>query len=192
VRLFLAAEIGERLAGRAADLIRDLEKRAADAAPRARVTWLTPDRLHITIRFIGEVDDVRAAAIAAALQLPLDVGPFDLTLNGTGAFPKRGPPRVLWAGIEQGRDALITVEREISSRLTAFGIPPEGRPYSPHLTLARVREAKGLRSAALLEGLEDRSLGTTHIEAITLFQSRLSPKGPTYVPLLRTPLGTPV
>lgn len=192
MRLFLAAEIGERLAGRAADLIRDLEKRAADAAPRARLTWLTADRLHITIRFIGEVDDVRAAAIAATLQPPLDAGPFDLMLAGTGAFPKRGPPRVLWAGIEQGKDDLITVEREISSRLTAFGIPPEGRPYSPHLTLARVREAAGLRSTTLLDGMEDRSLGTTRIDAITLFQSRLSPKGPTYVPLLRTPLGRPV
>ena len=62
------------------------------------------------------------------------------------------------------------------------------RPYSPHLTLARVREAAGLRSASLLDGLEDRSLGTTRIDAITLFQSRLSPKGPTYVPLLRTSL----
>jgi 2'-5' RNA ligase len=93
---------------------------------------------------------------------------------------------VVWTGIEQGREGLIAVEREVSSRLTTFAIPPEGRPYSPHLTLARVREAAGLRSASLLEGLEDRSLGTTRIDTITLFQSRLSPKGPTYVPLLRT------
>ena len=188
MRLFVAAEIGERLAGRAAELIRELEKRTADAAPRARLTWLAANRLHITIRFIGEVDDVRAAAIVAALQSPLDVQPFDLTLAGTGTFPKRGPPRVVWTGIEQGRDGLIAVEREVSSRLTTFAIPPEGRPYSPHLTLARVREAAGLRSASLLEGLEDRSLGTTCIDTITLFQSRLSPKGPTYVPLLRTSL----
>jgi 2'-5' RNA ligase len=189
VRLFLAAEIGERLAGHAADLIRNLETRTADAAPRARLTWLTADRLHITVRFIGEVDDVRAAAIVAVLEPPLDVAPFNLTLAGTGAFPKHGPPRVLWAGVEQGRDHLLTVEREISSRLTTLAIPAEDRPYSPHLTLARVREAAGLRSATLLEGLEDRSLGTTCIDAITLFQSRLSPKGPTYVPLLRTALG---
>ena len=191
MRLFVAAEIGERLAGRALELLRELEKRTAAAAPRARLTWLTANRLHITIRFIGEVDDVRAAAIVAALQVPLDVQPFDLTLAGTGAFPKSGPPRVVWTGIEQGRDDLIAVEREVSSRLTAFAIPREGRPYSPHLTLARVREAAGLRSASLLEGLQDRSLGTTRIDAITLFQSRLSPKGPTYVPLVRTSLGRP-
>lgn len=189
MRLFVAAEIGERLAGRAAELIRELEKRAADAAPRARLTWLAANRLHITIRFIGEVDDVRVAAIAAALEPPLDVEPFDLTLAGMGVFPRSGPPRVVWTGIEQGRDDLIAVERELSSRLSTLGIPAESRPYSPHLTLARVREAAALRSATLLEGLEDRSLGTTRIDAITLFQSRLSPKGPTYVPLLRTALG---
>ena len=189
MRLFVAAEIGERLVSRAVELIRELEKRTADAAPRAQLTWLAANRLHITIRFIGEVDDVRAAAIVAALQPPLGVPPFDLTLAGMGAFPKSGPPRVVWTGIEHGRDDLIAVERELTSRLTTLAIPPEGRPYSPHLTLARVREAAGLRSASLLEGLEDRSLGTTRIDAITLFQSRLSPKGPTYVPLLRTALG---
>ena len=188
MRLFVAAEIGERLAGRAADLIRELEKRAADTAPRARLTWLVADRLHITVKFIGDVDDVRAAAIVAVLQPPLDVESFDLTVAGMGAFPKSGPPRVLWIGIEPGRDDLIAAEREISARLTTVGIPPERRPYSPHLTLARVHEAAGLRSASLLDGLEDRSLGTTRIDAITLFQSRLSPKGPTYVPLLRTSL----
>ena len=189
MRLFVAAEIGERLAGRAADLIRELETRAADAAPRARLTWLVADRLHITIKFIGDVDNVRAAAIVAALQSPLDVEPFYLTLAGMGAFPNSGPPRVLWIGIEPGRDGLIAAEREIGSRLTTLAIPLERRPYSPHLTLARVRDAAGLRSANLLEGFEDRSLGTTRIDAITLFQSRLSPKGPTYVPLLRTALG---
>ncbi len=188
MRLFLAAEIGERLAGRAADLVRELKKRTADAAPRARLTWLTADRLHITLRFIGEVDDDRAAAIVAALQPPLDVEAFDLTLAGMGAFPKNGPLRVLWVGIGQGADDLITAEREISSRLTTLAVPPEGRPYSPHLTLARVREATGLRSASLFEGFEDQPLGTTRIDAITLFQSRLSPKGSTYVPLLRTAL----
>jgi 2'-5' RNA ligase len=191
VRLFVAAEIGEALPSRATELILELRKRTVGAAPRAKVTWLTSERLHITIRFIGEVDDSRGAAIRAALESPLDVAPFDLTLAGTGAFPKGGAPRVMWAGVEQGRDDLIAVEREVTSRLDALGIPAEDRPYSPHLTLARVREAAGLRSATLLEGLEDRSLGTTRIDAITLFQSRLSPKGPTYVPLLQTPLRRP-
>ena len=188
MRLFVAAEIGEALAGCAAELVRELQKRAADSAPRSRVTWLSSDRLHITIRFIGEVDDSRADAIQAALESPLGVEPFDLTLAGSGTFPKSGPPRVVWAGVEHGTEALIAAEREVSARMARLGVPAEERRYSPHLTLARVRDAGGLRSARLLDGLEDRHIGTTHIDAITLFQSRLSPKGPTYVPLSRTAL----
>ena len=160
-------------------------------APRAKVTWLTPGRLHLTIRFIGEVDEARSAAVHAALGPPLGMEPFDLTLAGTGAFPKRGPPRVLWAGVEQGRNELIAAEREISARLATLGGRREERPHSPHVTLARVRDAGGLRSASLLKGFEDRRLGTIHVDAITLFHSRLSPQGPTYAPLLRTLLRRP-
>ena len=188
MRLFVAAEIGDTLAARAADLISDLQQRVSASAPRARLTWAASDRLHITIRFIGEVDEGRAAAIRTALEPRLDVEPFELVLAGAGAFPGSGPPRVVWAGIEKGRDWLIAVEREIGARLAALGLPADTRPYSPHLTLARVKKAEGLRSARLFEGLADRQIGTTRIDAITLFQSRLSPKGSQYAALLRTPL----
>src|SRR5207302_1775918 len=124
-------------------------------------------------------------AICGALEPPVSISPFDLTLAGAGAFPKRGAPRVLWAGVTAGREELLLAEREISSRLATLGIPEEERAYSPHLTLARVREPAGLRSARLLEGLTDKRFGTVRIDAITLFHSKLSPKGPTYTPLLR-------
>ena len=69
-----------------------------------------------------------------------------------------------------------------------MGVPEESRPYSPHLTIARVREPAGLKAAMLLEGLVDVPFGVAHIDAITLFQSRLSPKGPRYIPLERISL----
>jgi 2'-5' RNA ligase len=188
MRLFIAADIGDALAARALELIGELRKRAEHHAPGARVTWLAAGRLHITLTFIGEVDDARGAAIAAALTPPIPGEPFELTLEGTGAFPKSGPSRVLWAGVGRGRDELIAAQRHVSARLMPLGVPLEERPYSPHLTLARVREASGLRPAALFDGLLDRRLGTTRIDAITLFQSKLSPNGPTYVPLLRIPV----
>ena len=189
MRLFVAVEIGEALAARVAELSRALQRRAGDAAPHGKVTWVPPDRLHLTVRFIGEIDDGRAAAVGAALEPPLNVAPFDLTLAGAGAFPKSGSPRVLWVGVASGREELVAAEREISTRLARLGIPEEERPYSPHLTLARVREPAGLRSARLLDGLTDQSLGAVHVDAITLFHSKLSPKGPTYTPLLRIPMG---
>lgn len=185
MRLFVACEIGEALAAKTAELSRELQRRTAAAAPTSKVTWIPPDRLHLTIRFIGEVDDERGAAVGAALAEPLGVTPFDLTLAGAGAFPRGGAPRVLWVGVSAGREALVAAEREVSSRLARLGIPPEERAYSPHLTLARVRDAAGLRTAPLLDGLTASVIGTVHIDAITLFQSKLSPKGPTYTPLLR-------
>lgn len=189
MRLFVAAEIGEALAARAADVSRELQQRAAAMAPRAKVTWVPADRLHLTIRFLGQIDDGRVPAVCEALAPPLAVAAFDLTLAGAGAFPKGGSPRVLWLGVTGGRSEMLAVEREVSARLAPLGIPEEERPYSPHLTLARVREPGSLRSARLLEGLTATQVGTSHIDAITLFQSKLSPKGPTYTPVMRIPLG---
>jgi 2'-5' RNA ligase len=111
-----------------------------------------------------------------------------LAVAGAGTFPTGGAPRVIWAGVSKGRDRMDAIEREVSARLAGVGVQPEDRPYSPHLTLARVRDAGGLRADTLLERHRAVELGATRVEAITLFESRLSPKGPTYVPLCRTPL----
>jgi 2'-5' RNA ligase len=189
VRLFVAVEIGEMLAQGAAKLTEDLQRRANATAGRAKLTWIPADRMHLTIRFIGEVDDGKASMVRQALEPPLAVTPFNLTLCGAGTFPKGGTPRVVWLGVTDGREPLLRLERAIAARLAPLGIPEEDRAYSPHLTLARVRDPAGLKSARLLDGLTDRRIGTTLIDAITLFQSRLSPKGPTYTPMVRTPLG---
>jgi 2'-5' RNA ligase len=189
MRLFIAAEIGDTLAARAAEVSGELRRRAEKATQRAKVTWIPADRLHLTIRFIGEVDGTKASAITDRLaRPPVDIRPFDLTLCGAGAFPRSGSPRVLWIGVCGGREELLAIERDIAARLMPLGVASEARAYSPHLTLARVREPAGLRTAALLDGLTDRVVGTVHIGAITLFQSTLSPKGPTYTPLLRVAL----
>jgi len=190
VRLFVAVEIGERLSQRVAEVSRELQRRSAEAAPRAKVTWVPPGRMHLTVRFIGEVDAEKAAMVGRAFEGPLAVAPFTLALCGVGTFPRSGTPRVIWVGVTEGHNGLLASETEVTSRLTPLGIPEENRAYSPHLTLARVREAAGLKAAHLLDGLTDRWFGTARIGAITLFQSKLSPKGPTYTPLLHIPLGT--
>jgi 2'-5' RNA ligase len=190
MRLFVAAEISHDSAAAVLELIARLRSTAATLAPRSRITWTTADRLHVTIRFIGHVDDERSDAIRAALALPLAVEPFDMTIAGVGTFPPRGAARVVWAGLTMGRDRLMAIEGMLSERLTRIGVPREERPYSPHLTLARVRDAAGLRSAALVDHVRDMTLGTIRVDAITLFESRLSPKGPTYVALQRTALTT--
>src|SRR4029079_5688212 len=151
MRLFVAVEMNESIAETMRDTIDDLRARATRLAPRARVTWSAPDRIHITVKFIGEADETSTQAIRSALGPTIDAPVFDLAVEGVGAFPPKGPPRVFWAGLTDGRDGLLEVERVVSERLKSL-VPAEDRPYAPHLTLARVKEPAGLSRGALLEG----------------------------------------
>jgi 2'-5' RNA ligase len=185
MRLFIALELDEAVRAEAGRVVDVLRQRAASIAPRAHLTWVTSARMHLTVRFIGAADEEKLAAVRRALEPAFETPPFMLSVEGTGAFPPKGRPRVLWAGLDEGRGHLLALERELTARLSAIGIPPEDRPYNPHLTLARVRDPAGLRAAALLDGLQTHAFGQSTIDAITLFESRLSPKGPTYVALAR-------
>ena len=188
MRLFVGIELDAAAVAAAGALAAELRTRAERLAPHARLTWIPPQRMHLTVRFIGEANADEAQSIRGVLQAPLALPPFALTIRGTGTFPARGAPRVIWAGLTEGRDVLLAVERVVTARLQAAGIPPEARPYSPHLTIARVRDASGLRAGPLLDGLVEAVVGTTRVEAITLFESQLSPKGPTYREDLKTSL----
>jgi len=187
MRLFVAIEISATVATTVLDLISRLRATAARLAPLSRITWVTAERLHITIRFIGHVEESKADAVRTMLTEPLGER-FDLTIAGVGTFPRTGGPRVIWAGLTAGRPRLMALEKLVNDQLAVAGVTPEERPFNPHLTLARVRDAAGLRSSALVGPLDDLALGTTPVDAITLFESRLSPKGPTYVALQRTAL----
>jgi 2'-5' RNA ligase len=192
VRLFVGVPIGGAAADAIGAIRKTLVSRMVQLDPHARVTWVEADRLHVTVRFIGEVDGAAASAIEAALQPPLAVSPFTLRLRGIGRFPGGGRPRGLWVDVEDGADQMRAIEHEVSERLLrACGLPGEERRYTPHATIARVRGASGGRLRMLVEGLEAAPLGATRVEAITLFESRLSSQGATYVALQRTPLGGP-
>jgi 2'-5' RNA ligase len=188
VRLFVGIELDAALVQEAARVIGQLQRAASELAPRARITWIPPERHHLTVRFIGALDESRVRVVRDLLHEPLPIPPFEVAITGTGAFPSSGPPRVLWAGVADGREALLDVERETTVRLSAAGIPVEARAFNPHLTLARVRVPDGLRAGVLFERLADHRFGTSRVAAITLFESLLSPKGPRYQPLQRTQL----
>jgi 2'-5' RNA ligase len=186
MRLFVAADLSPEAVAAAGDVIDRLRTRTHDVAPRAKVTWSAPERLHVTVRFIGQIPDDKVDDIRNALQPALPIHRFQIMLSGVGAFPAKGPPRVIWAGITAGTDGLNEVERHVSDRLAAVGVERETRPYTPHLTLGRVRDATGLRKAALLEGIGNARVGPVLIDTITLYESRLSPRGARYLPLQKT------
>jgi 2'-5' RNA ligase len=191
VRLFVAVEIGSEVQAVAAGVIEDLKRRTAQSAPHARVTWVKPDHLHLTVRFIGQVDPELCQRILAALERPLGVPAFGLTIESTGTFPPKRPPRVIWAGITAGLDHLHALEQDVRARLKAIIPACDDRDYHPHLTLGRVKNPAGLRPAVLLKGLEQAVFGGVPVGAVTLFESRLSSTGPTYIPLGRTALARP-
>jgi RNA 2',3'-cyclic 3'-phosphodiesterase len=189
VRLFVGADVGDPIARAARDVVGQLRRRVEQQAPRARVAWVPPERMHITVRFIGDVSEDQLVALRAALEPPLRLAPFDMAVGGLGAFPARGRPRVIWAGVTSGLAALRAVERLVAARLDPVIGPGEDREYTPHLTLGRVKDPTGL-TRRICDGFEHCRLGATPVAAVTLFESRLSPKGSDYVPIVRAALGS--
>jgi 2'-5' RNA ligase len=136
------------------------------------------------------VTDARVDSVLAALREPLSVSPFTMRIGGAGAFPPSGPPRAIWLGLSEGREGLIAAYQQLAPRLTALGFEQEKRPYSPHLTIARVKDCRPAEGKAIrraLEAMHD-SVGESEIRFATLFRSRTGPAGSQYEALLRTPL----
>lgn len=188
VRLFVAVELGANVQATAAAAIDELKQRIVRSAPHARVTWVKPGFLHLTLRFIGEADAALAEKIQTVLDRPIALPPFPLTIEGTGTFPPKRPPRVIWAGITGGLESLRAAEREVRTRLDPLISAEDDRDYHPHVTLGRVKNPAGLRPAVLLDGYTDASFGVVEVGAVTLFESRLSSTGPTYLARGRTAL----
>ena len=190
MRLFLATELSPDViaaAGAAADR---LQRDIARAAPRATLRWIPVENLHITLWFFGEVGDQQFESLRRVLD-GVDVTAFDLRVGGAGAFPTSGSPRVIWFGLPQGRDGLVAVYDRLRTRLTPLGFEPEKRPYSPHLTVARVKDVRR-QDASNIRSIVARSnvaAGSCRVDAVTLFRSRTSPHGAQYERLLRVPLG---
>jgi 2'-5' RNA ligase len=191
MRLFIGVELPGGIKESAALVAERLRGQLEKAAPAVTVRWTPGSQYHITLWFIGEFDDRVAADVPAAIgAVPMETTGFDLVLAGCGAFPPSGLPRVLWIGVREGADGMELLYREVGRRLAPLGFLPERRAYHAHLTIARIKDAarnawKPLREAL---GRESAEIGRCRVHAITLFRSRLSPRGASYEPLLRVPL----
>jgi len=139
------------------------------------VRWLSPDHLHLTIRFIGEVAADRAAAIRETLSGAV-AAPFVCRLQGVGRFPAKGRPRVIWVGVH-AETGLMELAEMVEQRLRAIGILPEERPFSPHITLARLKEISPALVTSYLAGHEQFHSEPFTVHAYHLYSSLLTPKG---------------
>jgi RNA 2',3'-cyclic 3'-phosphodiesterase len=189
LRLFVAVEIEEPARIAAAHAGERLRAEVSRRGVHLDARWVPADNLHITLWFIGEVDEVRAAAIVSALQPPFPHEPFELRLAGLGAFPPSGAPRVFWLGVSAGQEGLRALHTETGARLRPLGFEAERRPYSAHLTIARVKDAPRGSGPIVREVLAGTpaEAGSSSVSAVTLFRSRVSSRGSTYEPLARVP-----
>lgn len=182
-RLFVAVHLPPNLVSGVTRVQEELRRSRAD------VKWVEEENLHLTLKFLGEVPVGRVGAAREALAAVGGVAPFRIGLRGVGAFPGRGNPRVVWAGLSEGAAEFVRLAAAVDRELVRRGFPPEKRPASPHLTIGRVRgpsNAEALRRA--MEGVGSVDLGSFRCEETRLYRSVLGPGGPAYTVLEAAPL----
>ncbi|CAG0971246.1 RNA 2',3'-cyclic phosphodiesterase [Geobacter sp.] len=165
MRLFVAIDLPDDIRQSVADTCRGLPG----------VRWLPPDQLHLTLRFIGEADDAVDAAIRSGLAI-ITSPAFPLSLQGVGCFPSPRRPRVLWVGLNGG-EPLMQLQREVETAVVTAGIPPEERPFSPHITLARLKDHREGDVAPFLARNASFQCEPFTVDAFHLYSSILTAKG---------------
>jgi 2'-5' RNA ligase len=155
------------------------------------VAWIAETNLHVTLKFLGHVDEGRLGAVEGALAgVAARHAPFDLAVRGLGAFPTSSRPRVLWAGLTPPT-ALAALATDVDTALVGLGVPPETRPFAGHVTLGRVREAR--RRPELADALaRPAEFGRVRVAGISLMRSDLHPRGARYTEVCGIALVQPV
>lgn len=194
IRTFLAVELGDDLRNKMTLIQQDLRQRLGhESAKDIRITWVQPSSIHFTIKFLGDTDEHLIEPLREAVERAMaGHEAVHMPIERLGVFPRLHQPRVLWVGPseqwERSDDAkrLVALHRAVEDGCRSFGFVPEGRPLSPHLTLARVKEGERHVGQALTKsGAMDRpiSLGLLSVESFVLMKSELRPTGPVYAKL---------
>jgi 2'-5' RNA ligase len=186
VRVFCALELPAEVRDRAAAHI----ARLRELAPEVRASWERTEKLHITLKFLGEIAPERIETLSGAASRAARMSqPFTLALSGAGAFPPGGSPRILWLGINDSAGALLRLQSHLEEECAAAGFAREERPFHPHLTLARIRAPQGARELARLNqeaGFEAIEFPVTNFVVMC---SELGPGGSRYTEISRHDFG---
>ncbi len=181
VRAFVAVNISSALQDACAALLKRVQHLPA------QVKWVRPESIHITLKFLGNVPEAQLPQIKTALQQAIQGQKcFELTSNGIGGFPSLQRPRVIWVGLNNKTLApLKSLQQRVEQELTKLGFEPENRPFTPHLTLGRVKSSRNIQS--VVEVLQRHPFPTISfpVHEIILMRSELRRDGARYTPIER-------
>lgn len=179
-RIFIAIDISDETRKRVAAYIEDLKSNFLEL----RVGWERPEKLHLTLRFLGDTDENKLEKVCEIVASATNhCESLSVGIGGTGVFPNPRNPRILWIGVQQGGQKMIELNREIESGLEKTGFPSEKRSFHPHLTIGRIRDSQ-----------KGRNLAEAHINAafepvvftapgVTIYESRLQKPRSIYLPI---------
>jgi len=185
VRAFICVELSDDARERLGAIQSDLKGEGA------RVAWVAPSNVHLTLAFLGDVDEGRVLEISAALDAASSVTrPFALALGAAGAFPSLARPRVFWVGLGGGVGALRDLQRRVAAELRARTIEWDEKPFSPHATLGRVKDPRDPAVARVARALDAARVAPVEfaVKDVVLMRSELLPAGARYTPLHVAPL----
>ncbi len=189
MRTFIAIQLPQEIKGALSRIQEKLKSSGAD------VKWVAWQNIHLTLKFLGEIDDKKLDKVVYILEDIAKIkNPFPIRISSIGAFPNVNRPRVIWVGIDKGDSQTKEIARELEEKIAKVGIPSEDRPYSSHITIGRVRSV--LNRERLVQDLKTLidKLGQENMEffasSITIFKSTLTPKGPIYEVLKEANLKT--
>jgi len=178
MRTFIAVPVDDAIRSRLAQAQDRLR-----AAP-CTVKWVRPEQMHVTVKFLGEIEPEAVSAVAEAMAAAArGMAPFDMAITGLGAFPGRGAPRVVWAGADDD-GSLAAFHDRLEEHLEPLGVERETRAFSAHLTIGRARDRRGAGPLRRPIDAEARTpFGSQRVAEVVLFRSVLSPAGPAYTRL---------
>jgi 2'-5' RNA ligase len=184
-RVFCAIELPDALKARAGDF----QSRVRESTPGVRASWERPEKLHLTLKFLGEIELPRVEALTrAAGRAAEGLRPFVLSVTGTGTFPPRGVPRVLWLGVEDPSGGLARLHARLEDECARESFPREQKAFRPHLTLARLRSREGAERLGALHRETQFEAQSFTVSELVVVRSELLPGGARHTPIIRRQL----
>ncbi|MFN2284536.1 MAG: RNA 2',3'-cyclic phosphodiesterase [Anaerolineae bacterium] len=186
LRTFIAIPLSPPVIAKLGDVQRALRR----TCPERAVSWVKPENIHLTLFFLGDILPERQAPVEAALSVVArNVRPFTFSVQGAGAFPNLNRPRVIWVGMEEPSGQLALLHRAVNEAMENVGFQPENRPFSPHLTLGRIRRRISREDAHAvgdaLQQIEVGHLGDVTVGELIFFRSVLKSSGAEYTSLAK-------